>query len=57
VKCTIQGSDDPHSKLYGRTIAIKDNIAVAGIPLMNGTDYLRETFTPGINFKNENKTY
>lgn len=34
-KCDIRGS--PEGKLAGRMIAIKDNIAVAGVPMRNGS--------------------
>ncbi|XP_025105257.1 uncharacterized protein LOC112570831 [Pomacea canaliculata] len=34
-KCDIRGS--PEGKLAGRMIAIKDNVAVAGVPMRNGS--------------------
>ncbi len=37
-KCSIKGA--PTGKLAGKTIAIKDNVCVAGIPMMNGTAVL-----------------
>jgi amidase len=45
VKTEIRGVDG--GKLSGRTIAIKDNIAVAGIPMMNGASTL-EGYTPDV---------
>lgn len=33
-KTDIKGAED--GKLTGKTVAIKDNIAVAGVPMMNG---------------------
>lgn len=42
-KATVQGA--PDGKLHGRTIAIKDNINVAGVPMMNGSATL-EGFMP-----------
>jgi len=44
-RCEIKGA--PEGPLKGRTFAIKDNIAVAGIPMMNGTRLL-EGFVPNI---------
>ena len=34
VKSTIAGA--PEGKLKGKTVAIKDNVMVAGVPMMNG---------------------
>lgn len=42
-KCTIKGADS--GKLKGKRIAVKDNIAVAGVPMMNGSDVYRD-FVP-----------
>lgn len=39
VLCRIEGA--PAGKLRGKTVAIKDNIAVAGVPLMNGASTLQ----------------
>jgi amidase len=39
VLCRIEGA--PTGKLKGKTVAIKDNIAVAGVPLMNGASSLQ----------------
>src|SRR5688572_9208523 len=39
VLCRIEGA--PSGKLKGKTVAIKDNIAVAGVPLMNGASSLQ----------------
>ncbi|KAK3746987.1 hypothetical protein QZH41_011937, partial [Actinostola sp. cb2023] len=44
-KCDITGA--PNGKLHGKTIAIKDSIAVAGVPMMNGSLIL-EGFIPDI---------
>jgi amidase len=45
VKSTIQGA--PGGKLAGRTVAIKDNVCVAGVPMMNGASIL-EGYTPDV---------
>ena len=42
-KCSIKGA--PTGKLAGKTVAIKDNTFVAGIPMMNGANVL-EGFIP-----------
>ncbi|XP_054751409.2 amidase-like [Lytechinus pictus] len=42
-KCEIQGASS--GKLTGKRVAIKDSVAVAGIPMMNGSHAL-EGFTP-----------
>lgn len=44
-RCDIQGAAE--GPLQGKTIAIKDNICVAGVPMMNGTRLL-EGFVPAI---------
>src|SRR5881409_2683314 len=44
-KCSIKGA--PSGKLAGKTFAIKDNVCVAGIPMMNGTAVL-EGYVPDI---------
>ena len=44
-KCSITGARS--GKLKGRTIAIKDNVCVAGVPMMNGTSVL-EGYVPDI---------
>lgn len=38
-KSTIEGT--PKGKLHGKTFAIKDNVCVAGVPMMNGASTLR----------------
>lgn len=43
IKTTIEGAK--RGKLKGKTVAIKDNICVAGVPLMNGASAL-EGYTP-----------
>lgn len=45
VKSVINGA--PTGKLVGKTVAIKDNIAVAGMPMRNGSSIL-EGYTPEI---------
>ena len=42
-RCDIQGA--PTGKLAGKTVAIKDNTAVAGVPMRNGTKLL-ESYVP-----------
>lgn len=42
-RCEIRGAD--HGRLTGKRIAIKDSIAVACMPMMNGSHAL-EGFTP-----------
>ena len=44
-RCDIKGASS--GKLLGKTIAIKDNTCVAGIPLMNGSRLL-EGFVPDV---------
>jgi amidase len=44
-RCSIPGASD--GPLHGRTIAIKDNVCVAGIPMMNGTAVL-EGYVPDV---------
>jgi amidase len=44
-KCSIKGA--PAGKLAGKKVAIKDNVCVAGIPMMNGTAVL-EGFVPDV---------
>jgi amidase len=44
-RCEIKGA--PTGPLAGKTFAIKDNVCVAGIPMMNGTQLL-EGFVPDI---------
>ena len=38
VKARIEGADE--GKLAGRTVAVKDNVMVAGVPMSNGTSIL-----------------
>ena len=45
VKTSIKGA--PSGKLAGKTIAIKDNVCVAGVPMMNGASTL-EGYIPDI---------
>jgi len=42
-RCSIKGA--PGGKLAGKTIAVKDNICLAGIPMMNGSKVL-EGYVP-----------
>lgn len=42
-KCSIKGAES--GPLAGKRIAIKDNVCVAGVPMMNGTSVL-EGYTP-----------
>ncbi|CAN5690143.1 amidase [soil metagenome] len=44
-KCSIKGA--PSGKLAGKRIAIKDNVCVAGIPMMNGSSVL-EGYVPDV---------
>lgn len=44
-RCSIKGA--PEGKLAGKKIALKDNICVAGIPMMNGCAIL-EGFVPDV---------
>jgi amidase len=44
-KTSIKGA--PHGKLAGKRIAIKDNVCVAGVPMMNGASVL-EGYVPDI---------
>jgi amidase len=45
VKTTVDGA--PAGKLAGKTVALKDNIMLAGVPMMNGSATL-EGYTPDI---------
>jgi hypothetical protein len=45
VKTTVQGA--PAGKLAGKTVALKDNIMLAGVPMMNGSATL-EGYMPDI---------
>jgi len=45
VKTTVKGA--PTGKLAGKTIALKDNICLAGVPMMNGASTL-EGYVPNI---------
>lgn len=45
VKTTIEGSK--RGKLKGKTVAIKDNICVAGVPMMNGASVM-EGYVPEV---------
>jgi len=45
VKTDIQGA--PTGKLKGKTVAVKDNVCVAGVPMMNGSSTL-EGYIPNI---------
>ena len=45
VKCEIKGS--PRGPLAGKTIALKDNISLAGVPMMNGASTL-EGYIPDV---------
>jgi amidase len=45
VKTRIPGA--PTGKLAGRTVALKDNVCVAGVPMMNGASTL-EGYTPDV---------
>ena len=42
-RCSIKGA--PGGKLSGKTIAVKDNVCLAGIPMMNGSNIL-EGYVP-----------
>ncbi|MDQ5853650.1 MAG: amidase [Chloroflexota bacterium] len=44
-RCEIQGASD--GLLAGKTVAIKDNVCVAGVPMMNGTSVL-EGYVPEV---------
>ena len=44
-RCDIEGA--PNGKLHGKTIAIKDNICVAGVPMMTGSRIL-EGYIPDV---------
>ena len=45
VRTTIEGARD--GKLKGKTIAIKDNVCIAGVPMMNGASTL-EGYVPDV---------
>ena len=45
VKTTVKGA--PGGKLAGKTVVLKDNVCLAGVPMMNGASIL-EGYTPDI---------
>jgi amidase len=45
VKTTVKGA--PSGKLAGKTVVLKDNVCLAGVPMMNGASIL-EGYTPDI---------
>ena len=45
VKTTIEGA--PEGKLKGKRVAIKDNVCIAGVPMMNGASTL-EGYVPDV---------
>ena len=45
IKCEVRGA--PRGALSGKTIALKDNVCLAGVPMMNGASTL-EGYTPDI---------
>ena len=45
IKCEIKGA--PRGPLSGKTIVLKDNVCLAGVPMMNGASTL-EGYTPDI---------
>ena len=45
VKTTVKGA--PAGKLAGKTVVLKDNVCLAGVPMMNGASTL-EGYTPDI---------
>jgi amidase len=47
VKTTVEGNPAPGGKLKGKTIVLKDNIMLAGVPMMNGAATL-EGYVPEI---------
>jgi amidase len=45
IKTTVKGA--PKGKLTGKTVAVKDNVSLAGVPMMNGASSL-EGFVPNV---------
>ncbi|MCY3829669.1 MAG: amidase [Rhodospirillaceae bacterium] len=45
IKCEIRGA--PGGRLSGKTVALKDNVCLAGVPMMNGASTL-EGYTPDV---------
>ena len=45
IKCEVKGA--PRGQLSGKTIVLKDNISLAGVPMMNGASTL-EGYTPDV---------
>ena len=45
IKCEIRGA--PGGRLSGKTVALKDNVCLAGVPMMNGASTL-EGYTPDL---------
>src|SRR6202162_2883837 len=45
VKTSIKGA--PSGKLAGKTVALKDNVLLAGVPMMNGASFL-EGYVPEV---------
>ncbi|KAE9964934.1 hypothetical protein BLS_007973 [Venturia inaequalis] len=47
-KCSIKDEEENKSgRLYGKTIAIKDNIGVKDVPMLLGSNFIKD-YTPGI---------
>jgi amidase len=44
-RCHIQGKDSDAGILAGKTVALKDNISVKDVPMLLGTDFIKD-FTP-----------
>ena len=44
-RCHIEDKVKKGGVLAGRTVAIKDNIAVKGVPMLLGTDFIKD-YTP-----------
>lgn len=44
-RCSIVDQDSKDGKLAGKTFAVKDNVAVKDVPMLLGTDFIKDYST------------